>query len=205
MTPSSARYDVQSSLFGRAVDAANDANKAETPGSGKGDDKTSAAVDDGGEKRGKKRAAAPRTEGAVGDDAEGSPEEGSEEGSEEGFEEGDSEDDSEGSGDEGGEVEEEEEEGVDQAHYHALCKKPDNEPLKEPRFGLCFWNDAVPLEVRYVRDASRGETRFCCSTRRMGEQEESLHGLVCWRCGRLSSSRARGRYQPQVLLSLSPD
>ena len=151
MTPSSARYDVQSSLFGRAVDAPNDTNKAETPANGKGDGKTAAAVDDGGEKRGQKRAAAPRKEGAGGDDDEGSSEEGSADDSEEDSGQGDSEYDSEGSGDEGEEEEEEEEEEeIDQGHYHALCKKPEHEPLKEPRFGLCFWSDAVPVEVRRV-------------------------------------------------------
>ncbi|CAN0317766.1 unnamed protein product, partial [Ectocarpus sp. 8 AP-2014] len=32
-------------------------------------------------------------------------------------------------------------------HYHDLCKKPDRDPLEEPRFGVCFWSDAVPAEI----------------------------------------------------------
>eukprot|EP00752_Nemacystus_decipiens_P004086 g3739.t1 len=143
MTPSLARYDVQSSLFGRAVDAPNDADKAETPANGGGD---------GGKKRGKKKAAAPRKEVEGGDDDEDSSEEGSEEGSEENSEDEDSDDESEGSGDTG---EEEEEEEIDEAHYHALCKKPEHEPLQEPRFGLCFWNDAVPSEILEAWEASQ--------------------------------------------------
>ncbi len=141
LTPSSARYDIQSSVFGRAVDAPDEKAKA-----GSGEDGEA-----GGEKRGKKRAANGGEDGGVSDDEEPS-EEGSEEGSGDDSEDGDPGDASDESygGDEGGEEEEEEEEEENQGQYHALCKKPDHEPLKEPRFGLCFWNDAVPAEVSMV-------------------------------------------------------
>jgi len=140
LTPSSARYDIQSSVFGRAVDAPDEKTKE-----GAGEDGEA-----GGEKRGKKRAAAGGEDGDGSGDDEEPSEEGSEEGSEDDSEYDDSIDESDGSsgGEEGDEEEEEEE--IDQGQSHALCKRPDHEPLKEPRFGLCFWNDAVPAEVSVV-------------------------------------------------------
>lgn len=165
MTPSSARYDLQSSLFGRAVDAKS--KKSKTPLHLHLHDDDDREGDAAVEKRGKKRAAVTdRKVGAEDEDSEEGSEEdsggGSEEDSEEGCEEAsasetDSDEDSgsEGEDDEDGKEDggEEEEEGMDLGQYHALCRRPDQEPLKEPRFGLCFWNDEVPVEVR--RQAER--------------------------------------------------
>ncbi|CAN0323011.1 unnamed protein product, partial [Ectocarpus sp. 8 AP-2014] len=149
LTPSSARYDVLSTLFGRAVDAARN-GKNQHPQS---EDKEEEDDDDdhgktaegegapgkgGAGQRGKKRAA--------GEEDDDGSDEGSDYGSGEGSEdEGSDYDSEEGSG--GGEEEEEEEEGMELGHYHELCKKPDRDPLEEPRFGVCFWSDAVPAEI----------------------------------------------------------
>ncbi|CAM9795347.1 unnamed protein product, partial [Ectocarpus fasciculatus] len=151
LTPASARYDVQSTLFGRAVDAArNGKNKrpqSDDEGDDDGDDKAAGGEGGPGEggagQRGKKRAA--------GEEDDGGSDYGSDEDSEEDSEEDsgsdcDSEEDS-GNGEEEQQEEEEEEEGMELGHYHELCKKPDREPLKEPRFGVCFWSDAVPAEI----------------------------------------------------------
>ncbi|CAN0250589.1 unnamed protein product [Ectocarpus sp. 12 AP-2014] len=158
LTPSSARYDVLSTLFGRAVDAAQIGKNQHPQSEDKegeddyDDDKTAegegAPGKGGAGQRGKK--------GAAGEEDDDGSDEGSDYGSEEGSEDEGSEDegsdyDSEGGsggGEEGEEEEEEEgEEGMELGHYHELCKKPDRDPLEEPRFGVCFWSDAVPAEI----------------------------------------------------------
>lgn len=35
----------------------------------------------------------------------------------------------------------------DDEECHPLCKKPEECPLQEPRFGLAFWSDPIPREV----------------------------------------------------------
>lgn len=144
LSPSSARYDVQSTIFGRAVDAPGDKPNNEKSG-GEGEN-VATSIDDVDEagKRGKKRAA----EGKLGVKKYGGSEDGSESDSEKGSKydsEDDSEDDSEGESGKGT-GEEKEEEDLEE-HYHELCKKPQTKPLQEPRFGLCFWTDPVPVEV----------------------------------------------------------
>ncbi|CAM9884135.1 unnamed protein product [Ectocarpus sp. 4 AP-2014] len=154
LTPSSARYDVLSTLFGRAVDAAQNGKNQHPQSEGKegedddDDDKTDegegAPGKGGAGQRGKKRAAGVEHD----DGSDESSDYGSGEGSEDEGSDYDSEEGSGGGGEEEEEEEEEEEkEGMELGHYHELCKKPDRDPLEEPRFGVCFWSDAVPAEI----------------------------------------------------------
>ncbi|CAN0395853.1 unnamed protein product, partial [Laminaria digitata] len=46
----------------------------------------------------------------------------------------------------------------EQGRYHELCKKPEVDPLEEPRLGLRYWSDAVPLEILAGWKASQQRT-----------------------------------------------
>lgn len=49
-----------------------------------------------------------------------------------------------------GQMEEEEDHEAGE-EWHLLCMKPEETPQQEPRFGLAFWNDPIPEEVRSAR------------------------------------------------------
>ncbi|CAM9115596.1 unnamed protein product [Discosporangium mesarthrocarpum] len=127
-TPETARYDLQSSLYGRSIDAAG---TQDVQGGGGGS----------------------RLEGGMVLDYKGMDvdvcEEDDDESEEDDYDDCEEEEEEQGEDDD----EEEEEEGVEEGVkvWHPLCCKPEKSraPLREPRFGILFWRDPVPEKVTY--------------------------------------------------------